>query len=32
MITAFFFFTTVGLFVALAAVTAESVASARAFG
>lgn len=32
MITAFFFFTTVGLFVALAALTVESVASTSAFG
>jgi len=32
MVTAFFVFATAGLFVALAAVTAESVSSARAFG
>jgi hypothetical protein len=32
MVTAFFFFITVGLFVAIAALTADSVTSARAFG
>jgi len=32
MVTAFFIFATVGLFLALAVVTADSVSSARAFG
>ena len=31
MITAFFFFATAGLFVALAALTAETVSSTRSF-
>ena len=32
MVTAFFVFATVGLFIAIAALTADSVSSARAFG